>query len=388
MNARQAASGGANPGTQSGVDYGVDCDVHNAVPRISELFPYLPERWQDYCVEHGVTGLEPAAYPIRADLSATPRSRRAAGPPGSAGDVLAEDVFADPDVGLAILNCLYAVQPIHNEDWGAAMARALNDWVAARWLAADRRFRASIVVTCQNPWLAAEEIERLASDASFVQVLVLAGTEAPLGKRIYWPMYEAAAEAGLPIAIHPGAAGGNPPTPIGWPSTLIEDYAAGSLALQAQLTSLICEGVFQEFPDLTFVLLESGVTWLPPLLWRLDKNWKGLRREIPWLDEPPSHAVRRHVRLSIAPFDRPATDPGGWVRSFLDQLGSLDMLLYASDYPHWHRHDARAALLDFLSPDERRQVLCDNPRRTYRMNDVPDERRPDERPDEQGGRPR
>jgi predicted TIM-barrel fold metal-dependent hydrolase len=348
--------------------YGVDCDVHNAVPQISALFPYLPERWQDYCVEHGVTGLEPAAYPVRADLSATPASRRADGPPGSSTEVLAEDVFADSDVGVAILNCLYAVQPIHNEDWGAAMARALNDWVAARWLATDSRFLASIVVTCQNPRLAVEEIERLAADSSFVQVLLLAGTDAPLGRRMYWPIFEAAVAAGLPVAIHPGVAGGNPPTPVGWPSTLIEDYAAGSLAMQAQLASLVCEGLFQKFPDLTVVLLESGVTWLPSLLWRLDKNWKGLRREIPWLDEPPSHVVRRHIRFSIAPFDRPELDPDRWVRSFLDQLGSLEMLLYASDYPHWHRHDSQTALLGFLSQSERQQILHDNPSRTYRIS--------------------
>jgi predicted TIM-barrel fold metal-dependent hydrolase len=349
---------------------GVDCDVHNAVPRISALFPYLPERWQDYCVEHGVTGLEPAGYPVRAALSATPDSRRGGGPPGSSTETLSEDVFGDPEVGLAILNCLYAVQPIHNEDWGAAMARALNDWVAAEWLAADSRFRASIVVTSQNPRLAVEEIQRLEANRSFVQVLLLSGTGVPLGKRAYWPMFEAAIAAGLPVAIHPGTAGGNPPTPVGWPSTLIEDYAAGSLAMQAQLASLVCEGVFQKFPDLTVVMLESGVTWLPSLMWRLDKNWKGLRREIPWLNELPSHVVQRHVRFSVAPFDRPEADPGRWIRSFLDQIGSLDMLLYASDYPHWHRHDAWAGLLSFLSESERRKVLHDNPHRTYRMNAI------------------
>src|SRR3954451_18087606 len=159
--ARAPAPGGRGKEDPVNVN-GVDCDVHNAVPRISALFPYLPERWQDYCVEHGVTGLEPAGYPVRAALSATPDSRRGGGPPGSSTETLTEDVFGDPEVGLAILNCLYAVQPIHNEDWGAAMARALNDWVAAEWLAADARLRASIVVTSQNPRLAVEEIQRMA----------------------------------------------------------------------------------------------------------------------------------------------------------------------------------------------------------------------------------
>ena len=56
---------------------------------------------------------------------------------------------------------------------------------------------------------------------------------------------------------------------------------------EAQLTSLIAEGAFERFPELRVVLLESGFGWLPPLLWRLDKEWKGLRREIPWVKHAP-----------------------------------------------------------------------------------------------------
>ena len=53
-------------------------------------------------------------------------------------------------------------------------------------------------------------------------------------------------------------------------------------AYQSQLTSLVAEGTFDRFPELRLALLESGFAWLPAFLWRFDKGWRGLRREIPW----------------------------------------------------------------------------------------------------------
>ena len=76
----------------------------------------------------------------------------------------------------------------------------------------------------------------------------------------------------------------------------------------AQLTSLIGEGTFERFPGLRVALLEGGFTWLPSLMWRLDKEWKGLRRDIPWVRRPPSETIRERVRLSVQPLE-PYTHP-------------------------------------------------------------------------------
>ncbi|MCI2417334.1 amidohydrolase [Saccharopolyspora sp. K220] len=341
----------------------IDCDVHHAVPEISALFPYLPSRWSDYCVEHGVQSLAPDFYPPNMALSARPESRTGTTPPGSDPAVLRTQVLDDAPAELAIVNCLYAVQPIHNEDWAVAMAAGLNDWQADQWLDADPRLRASIVVPPQNPARAAAEIRRMADQPGFVQVLLLAFSEMPLGRRHYWPIYEAAAEAGLPVGVHPGVAGANPLSPVGWPSYCIEDYAGVSNVMQSQLISLVCEGVFQQYPNLRVVLLESGVSWLPSLLWRLDKNWKGTRREVPWVTVPPSEVIREHVRFTVAPFDGPPETAD--VLRLVEQLGSADVLLYASDYPHWHHRDAATSLLRHLSADDRAKVERGNAEALY-----------------------
>ncbi len=104
----------------------------------------------------------------------------------------------------------------------------------------------------------------------------------PLGRRQNWPIFAAAERHGLPVGIHAGSTYRHPVTPVGWPArSFVEDYVNQAAAFASQLTSLVAEGVFAKFPDLTVVLLESGVSWLPAHLWRLTKFWKGLGARFP-----------------------------------------------------------------------------------------------------------
>src|SRR3546814_17555312 len=107
----------------------------------------------------------------------------------------------------------------------AGFARAVNDWMAREWLDREPRLRASIVVPPQCPELAVEEIERCAADRRFVQVLMLAMDEMPLGRRHYWPISAAAEKHGLPVGIHAGSAYRHPVTPVGWPHSSTEGSA-------------------------------------------------------------------------------------------------------------------------------------------------------------------
>ncbi len=344
----------------------IDCDVHNNIASREVLYPFLSDRWRDYVIEHGVTSLEPNYYPAGAPLSARPGSKPpSGGPPGSDLGLLKEQLLEPWGVRYAILNCLYGIQIIHNEDWAAAMARAVNDWQIAEWLEKDSRLRASIVVPTQNPEMAAEEIDRLGDHPGFVQVLLLAQSEMPLGKRHYWPIYEAAERHSLVIGIHAGGSTGNPITPVGWPSYYVEDYVNHAQAFQSQLVSLVTEGVFAKFSDLRAVLIEGGFTWLPSLIWRLDKNWKGLRREVPWVDRLPSEIIHEHVRLTIQPVDEPP-DPEDLLR-IIEQLGSEELLLFSTDYPHWHFDEHEDALPVTLPPELERKILSENARTLYRF---------------------
>ncbi len=346
----------------------IDCDVHPVVAGLAELLPYLDDHWRETVVRRGIEDLTTVSYPTRNPLSFRQDWRDQTGQAATDVGMLGRQALDPLGTRLAICNCLYGVQAQFSEDLGVAFARALNDWISHQWLDRDPRLRASIVVPMQNTELAVDEIERCAPDHRFVQVMLLVGSEATLGRRQYWPIYAAAERHGLPIGIHAGSMYRHPVTPVGWPSTFTEEYVNQATAFQSQLTSLIAEGVFAKFPALTVVLMESGVTWLPAYLWRLTKFWKGLRSEIPWVSDPPISIVRDRVRLTLHPFDAPP-DPASVMR-LVEHIGSDEMLLFSTDYPHW-QYDGSNALPDGLDPGLAQKIMADNPLRTYvRLNET------------------
>jgi predicted TIM-barrel fold metal-dependent hydrolase len=342
--------------------HAIDCDVHPTVPGIKALAAHLDDYWRDSVEERGIPSLDPISYPPKAPLSVRNDWRGKGGVGATTADELGKVVFDRLGSSLAILNCLYGVQLPFSEDMGRGFAKGLNNWIAKEWLDRDPRLRASIVVPMQNVEYAVEEIERCAPDRRFVQVLVLAMQEVPLGRRSNWPIFAAAERNGLPIGIHAGSSYRHPVTSLGWPTHYVEDYAAQSQGFQSQLTSLITEGVFAKFPKLKVVLIESGVTWLPGFLWRFSKFWRGLRTEIPWVDRPPDEIVRDHVRLTVQPFDAP--EEAEIAERVIEHLRSDDILLFASDYPHW-QFDGEDAMPKTIPAALHHKIRVENPLAIY-----------------------
>ncbi|MGY4766436.1 amidohydrolase family protein [Kribbella sp. CWNU-51] len=354
----------ARPQQWAGLDL-VDTDVHINLDSLKSLFPYLEARWRDYITESGMGGLASTLYPSNAPNLFLDGSRPEQGPPGSSIELLRSQLLDPWGLQFAILNCTYAIDSIHNDDLAAALARALNRWQLHEWLEQDPRLRGSAVLPLQNPAFAAKEVEWSAQHSQFVQVTVPSRSREPLGRRGFWPIYEAAGNAGLVVGVQAGGLSGNPVTPVGWPTYFVEDYVNVPLAFQAQLLSFVTEGVFVEFPELTVATIEGGFSWLPPLMWRFDKDWKGLRREVPWVERPPSEVLREHVRMTIAPLDRPDTPE--FLVEVIDQLLCDEMLMFSTDYPHAHFANAADALPEGISGDLQTKIMSGNAHATYRL---------------------
>lgn len=336
----------------------IDCDIHVSLPATDALSPYLAEQWIQYIRTSAFKGVGDTSYPRGAPTSVRPDARRpGGGPPASDLALVRQQTLDAWSARLGILNCDYGVQAIHNPDLAAGMASALNDWLIANWLEPEPRFRASLVVP-REVEDAVREIKRVGGHPGFVQVFLPVLSERPYGNRAFWPLYEAALRHNLAIAIQPGASAGHPPLPTGWPTYYIEEYAGLAQVFQTQVVSLVAEGTFDTFPALRVVLLEAGVTWLPSLMWRFDKDWKALRRETPWVRRPPSAYIREHIRWTIQPFDAPP-EPR-WLAATLEQLGSDDLLLFATDYPHWHFDAPEQAIPAAIPAALRPKILADN----------------------------
>jgi predicted TIM-barrel fold metal-dependent hydrolase len=343
----------------------IDCDLHPAPPSATDLLPYLDEYWRDQIVDRHIAHytFTLTSYPPNSPLTSRPDWRQPSGAPGGTLDMIRSQALDAFGTRVAICNVLHGAVALFNEDMAMALCAAVNDWTAKELLDREPRLRGSILVPLHNPSHALAEIERVAKDRRFVQVLLFAMGESLLGRRTYWPIYEAAQRLGLAVAIHAGSTYRHAPMSSGWPAHRVQDYVAQSGGFESQLLSFLAEGVFQEFRELRVVLSESGFTWLPHLLWRTSKSWRGMRAEVPWIDRSPGELVREHVRVTLQPVDTPKADKAA-LTCTLDHIGSDRMLLFSTDYPHWH-FDGDAVLPDGLPEDTMRRVAVDNPLETY-----------------------
>lgn len=349
-----------------------DCDIHPRPTKTSiggvsaGLMPYLSQRWRDHIAEFGVTYRHPwqkgAAYP-KAQPNACRRDAWPEGDmPGTSLEFMAEQHLDPNNVTLGILNPLTSGQGAQNLDLSAALTHAVNEWQIAEWTSRDSRLRGSVVVPYEDPGASVREIESRAGDLNFAQILLLSRTAEPLGARRYWPVYEAAAAANLPVGIHAFGYGGWPISAGGWGSYYIEEMVGHAQAQQSLLASMIFEGVFERVPTLKVVLIEAGLAWAPALAWRMDAVWQKLRKEVPHLKHPPSDYIRSSVWFTTQPVEEP--EPRQHLADALEWLG-WDRVLFATDYPHWDFDDPVHALPLRLTEDQRRGVFRENARTVY-----------------------
>jgi predicted TIM-barrel fold metal-dependent hydrolase len=333
----------------------VDCDVHCAPASIDALVPYMDEYWRDY-VENAGMYLSPT-------LTGTYPEAVSPAPPSDV-EALRSDVLDPWGLRTAVLSCVSAFDVSRNPYYETALCKAINDWLRVEWLERDERLRASMVVPTLDPEAAIEEIERVGSDPRFVAVLLPIRVDARWGTKRFHPLHEAIARNDLVLALHAWGRIGLAPTASGSTHSYFEDYLFNSQFIaQAQVMSLVAEGVFERAPELRVALLECGFSWVPPMLWRFDKDWKAVWREVPWLKARPSEYVQRHFRATTAPAQLPADREQA--ARLAEMLGAEEFLVFASDFPHRHGEGNLDVLLDVLGEDGRAAVKGGNAAALY-----------------------
>jgi len=259
-------------------------------------------------------------------------------------------------IDYALLEVLSGADCYDDADLAAAWNQAINDWQLDKWLEFDDRFRSAICVPHEYPDLCVAEIGRRASDPRFMAVMMPASAMEPLGSRKYWPVYEAATAHGRPVVFHTG--GYMDHRGAGYPSFYLEYHVANGINMQAQLTSMVCGGMFDAMPNLRVVLTECGLAWAAALCWSLNAGWELMREDLPRVKRRPSEYVRDHVWFTTQPIEEPA-EPRHLLHT-IEQAQLADRLLFATDYPHWDFDSPTQALPRAMPKQMREAIQCDN----------------------------
>jgi uncharacterized protein len=256
---------------------------------------------------------------------------------------------------------------IRDADWAAALAQAYNDWLYDRVLRlSPHRLKGMALIPLQDPGRAVQELRRAVHDMGMVgAILPAVGLHEAFGHRSFWPVYEAAQELGVLLAVH-----GAPGQGLGLERLhrLIEVRTlTHPFSQMVQMTSMMFEGVFDAFPDLRFAFCEAGCGWLPYIVERLDLEYSHRSSQAPGLHVRPSDHLRNRrifVHAELEELSLP---------SVIEAFGE-GLLFCASDFPHEPRAEFLEGMETFLSrsdvPDSAKQrMLWDNPIGMYGLDE-------------------
>jgi predicted TIM-barrel fold metal-dependent hydrolase len=351
------------------MDFGIiDCDFHPSLPAGADaIFPYLTRGQRERLEWLGISGSMPQInfrMPGRAQHFTNPIREDCVAPTGGAPASNLDFVrshYLDPHQIAA--SVLIPLQPAQVDFWtypdeAAWFVSAFNDYFLDHWLANEPRFNLDMVVSPHDPALAVKEIERIGGRPG-VAAVFLPMTDRLFGHRSWFPIYEAAQEQGLPIMVHVMSSNdffGTGTSAGGTPNHYAERYATLNQPAMTNISSLVFEGVFERYPELKFIFVEFGWSWLSALLWRMDATWKAARRHHPWMRKSPTEYVLSNIRLTSEPM---LECPQRWLDDAIAMAHGSQTMLYSSDYPHW---DSEEPLVAFkgIDDDVRRRIYREN----------------------------
>jgi predicted TIM-barrel fold metal-dependent hydrolase len=266
-----------------------------------------------------------------------------------------------------------------------AIFRVYNEWVASFCKKQPERWFGLACIPLHDPKVAAEEVTRAAKLG--LRGIDLDPSVAPrpmyLRDGTWDALWRAAAEAKMPIAFHITSDKMKvPPAPAQDASgkPLSEEAIAqnqlayqgtrgplGQLAGAEWISTMAMNGSCDKFPDLRYVLGESGAGWIPFVLERLDLRFYGgymEKKMNPPLKMRPSDYWRKHGATTFQ------EDPS--VAAVAHLIGE-DNLMWGSDYPHpdgvWpDSHKTVERLLGKLDKKVQKKIVCDNAVRLYHLN--------------------
>ncbi len=191
------------------------------------------------------------------------------------------------------------------------------------------------------------------------------------GKPHWDPLWELLNELEIPLNFHIGA---------GLKTFVLDDFAWGSFGPQRKLASIatlmymsnaytvncfMLSGLFDRYPKLKLVSVESGCGWIPFVIEAAEYQWDEMAPdEAKELKRRPLEYFKDHIYATFW-FE----DFG--VKHFIESIGANN-LLFETDFPHptclYPESQAHLAqVLARLEPSVRQRVVQDNAKELYKI---------------------
>ena len=256
---------------------------------------------------------------------------------------------------------------LEDPELSQAYTKAYNRWICEFCSGSDRLVPTAHL-SLSDPAAAARELERAVGEgAKGCYVAPFTHDAKPLGHPDNDPVFAAAQDLDVPFAIHPtfepqwtkGARMGT------WDKVkqlrLLASVTASD-GVRHQFTTLFDHAVFDRFPRLKVLVLESGGGWIGYWLDRIDAVYGHtfIGDRVP-LKDKPSDYFRERCWISCDPDER-------MIPALAERYG-VDRFLWASDFPHADHTpeyvDDLNELVASFPPEDRRAFIGDNARALF-----------------------
>ena len=256
---------------------------------------------------------------------------------------------------------------IEDPDLSLAYAKAYNRWICDFCSDTDGRLIAAAHISLADPKEAATELERAVREGAkgaFLAPYTL--TRIPHAHPDHDAFWAKAQELDVPVAIHPMAEHPKIRTYQrfnGMSKAAWMQNALGMQGPQQAFYGLFQWGLFDRFPNIKAILLESGAGWIGAALDRMDTTFATTLGDNVPLKEKPSTYFRKQCWISGDPDERA-------LAHVIDYVGD-DRFFWATDYPHFDHPsnymEELEGLVAPLSEQARNNILGDSVANVYKL---------------------
>ena len=275
-----------------------------------------------------------------------------------------EKAILYPSIGL-----IWETEEVGDLAYQAALTTAYNRWITEFCADTNGRLIPVAHISMGDPHEAAKELERsVKAGAKGAFFAPFTPTDKSHAHPDYDPFWAKAQELDVPVGIHPA---GEPPSKrvhqrfkdmqkwAMWHFNVHGGHG-GQGPLQA-FTAMFQYGLFERFPHIKVIVLESGAGWAGYLLNRMDAVYDSPLGDTVRLKEKPSYYFQRQCWISGDPDEKAF----GHVVDFV----GADKFFWASDFPHPDHPDnymqELGELVAPMSESTRQKALGENVAKVY-----------------------